>query len=323
MTAARLERRYRRLLAWYPAEHRRVYGDEMIGVLLAAAQAGRRRPSVAEAADMLRGAALVRVRAATRRGAERGGWSDALAVAGLLAAPLMIVLLPGQDLGWMAALLWHSTGPETRPLWPIVVLLVPLALALARLRRAALAAATALPAWVVVQAAAGGRLQEPRFAAYLVLLGVQATALIASPGPRHALGLISRRSVLMTLPWLAAAAYAGGVVPGHYPVPLAVAEIAIGVAAVAGLPTLASRRGRQVITLLVVIPGSAFAVSLLSFARVDFYAMSFPAAQLALYGPPVALAALIALIAVVERRGPAWRPRRARPGSPRDPAGSG
>jgi hypothetical protein len=30
-----LERRYRRLLVWFPAEHRREYGEEMIGVLLA------------------------------------------------------------------------------------------------------------------------------------------------------------------------------------------------------------------------------------------------------------------------------------------------
>ena len=31
MTAPALERRYRRLLACYPAEHRRTYGEEMIG----------------------------------------------------------------------------------------------------------------------------------------------------------------------------------------------------------------------------------------------------------------------------------------------------
>ena len=36
MTA--LERCYRRLLSWYPAGHRRAYGEEMIGVLLASAR---------------------------------------------------------------------------------------------------------------------------------------------------------------------------------------------------------------------------------------------------------------------------------------------
>jgi len=51
-----LERRYRRLLAWYPADYRRAYGEEMVGVLLASAPrrtalAGvRRRPAGARAA---------------------------------------------------------------------------------------------------------------------------------------------------------------------------------------------------------------------------------------------------------------------------------
>jgi len=39
-----LERRYRRLLAWYSDEHPGVHGEEMIGVLLASAGGGRRRP---------------------------------------------------------------------------------------------------------------------------------------------------------------------------------------------------------------------------------------------------------------------------------------
>ena len=35
-----LERRYRRLLVWYPAEYRRDHEEEMLGVLLAAARGG-------------------------------------------------------------------------------------------------------------------------------------------------------------------------------------------------------------------------------------------------------------------------------------------
>jgi hypothetical protein len=42
-----LERRYRHLLAWFPAEYRREYGEEMISVLLASAPEGRRRPRLA------------------------------------------------------------------------------------------------------------------------------------------------------------------------------------------------------------------------------------------------------------------------------------
>ena len=296
MTAADgLERRYRRLLAWYPVEHRRIYADEMVGVLLAGASAGRRRPGFTETLDLLRGAALVRIRSAARCQSGSDSRADALALASLLAAPLMMVLLPGQDLGWMAALLWHAVPAQGSPLWPLAILAVPLALALARLRWLALAIAVALPAWVIVQAAAGQRLQEPRLASYLMLFGVQAVALAASPGPRHAIGLVSRKSLLLAVPWLAAAAYAGGILPGDYPLPLAVAETGIGLIALAGLPVLASARGRRVIMLLVVLPGSAFLVSLLSFAQVDYYSMSFAPSQFALYGPPVALAALLAL----------------------------
>jgi hypothetical protein len=309
MTAADgLERRYRRLLAWYPVEHRRMYGEEMVGVLLAGASTGRHRPGFTEAIDLLRGAALVRIRSAVSGQAERGSWADALALASLLTAPLMIVLLAGQDLGWMAALLWHGAPAQGSPLWPLVTLAVPLALALTRLRRLALVASVALPAWVIVQATAGLRLQEPQFASYLVLFGVQAVALAASPGPRYAIRLVSRRSLLLALPWLAAAAYAGGIVPGHFPVPLVVAEIGLGLVALAGLPALASARGRRVIMLLVVIPGSAFLVSLLSFAQVDYYSMSFAESQFALYGPPVVLAAVLAL--AVRRKLAMGPPRR-------------
>ena len=73
------------------------------------------------------------------------------------------------------------------------------------------------------------------------------------------------------------------------------AEAGIGLVALAGLPALISPRGRRVLILLAVIPGSAYLVSVLTFARVDFYALTGPAAQAALYGPPAALAVLAAL----------------------------
>jgi hypothetical protein len=56
-----LERRYRRLLALYPRRFRREHGDEMLAVLLAGA-GDRRRPGLAESADLLRNAALLRLR---------------------------------------------------------------------------------------------------------------------------------------------------------------------------------------------------------------------------------------------------------------------
>ncbi|MFI5064156.1 MAG: hypothetical protein ACHP9Z_09290 [Streptosporangiales bacterium] len=54
---AGLERRYRRLLAWYPAGHRRDHEEEMLGVLLAAARGGQRRPALGDAVNLIWGSA--------------------------------------------------------------------------------------------------------------------------------------------------------------------------------------------------------------------------------------------------------------------------
>ncbi len=62
-----LERRYRRLLAWYPAEHRRAHGEEMIGVLLASASDGQQHPRLADSLDLIRGGLRIRLRAIRRR----------------------------------------------------------------------------------------------------------------------------------------------------------------------------------------------------------------------------------------------------------------
>ena len=82
--SAALERRYRRLLAWYPAEHRRTYGEEMIGVLLASAADGQRRPKFADTIDMFAGAWRVRLRSALTSVPDPG-WREALAVTSLIA----------------------------------------------------------------------------------------------------------------------------------------------------------------------------------------------------------------------------------------------
>jgi hypothetical protein len=295
--AAALERRYRRMLAWYPPRHRRTYGEEMIGVLLASARDGQRHPRLAEVADLAGGAGRAWLRTMLR-GEPDPGWQDALAIVSLLAGPLLSVLLIGQDLGWMTALLWHSAlnaGNEPGSWWPIAVLLVPLALGLLGARLAGAAASVLTLIWMVVQANLSGRTAEPRLAAYLVLLAIQAVALAASPGPRRAVTTLSARSVLVALPWLAGTAYAAGIVPGHLPVPLGVAEAGIGIIALAGLPALILPRSRRVLVLLAGIPASAYVVSLLTFLHVNFYALAGPAAQAALYGPPLALAGLAVL----------------------------
>ncbi|MEH1098817.1 hypothetical protein [Micromonospora sp. CPCC 205561] len=59
-----LERRYHRLLRAYPAEYRRARGAEIVGTYLDLAAPGRRWPSPADAADLLRGGLRQRLRAA-------------------------------------------------------------------------------------------------------------------------------------------------------------------------------------------------------------------------------------------------------------------
>ena len=89
-----LERCYRRLLSWYPAGHRRAYGEEMIGVLLASAPPGRNRPDKAEVLDLIGGGLRARLRR-SRTGEGNPAWRDALAVFSVV-APVVL-------LGWMAA----------------------------------------------------------------------------------------------------------------------------------------------------------------------------------------------------------------------------
>jgi hypothetical protein len=60
-SSAGLERGYRRLIACYPREFRRENAGEILAVLLATAREGQRRPGFAETADLLRGAARMRM----------------------------------------------------------------------------------------------------------------------------------------------------------------------------------------------------------------------------------------------------------------------
>jgi len=68
-----LEGRYRRLLAMYPAEHRRKHQDEMLGVLMTGARAGQHRPGLADTADLIWGALLIRLRPPARAPRGRSG----------------------------------------------------------------------------------------------------------------------------------------------------------------------------------------------------------------------------------------------------------
>lgn len=295
MTAARLEDRYRRLLACFPADHRRIYGEEMIGVLLASAPAGQRRPGAADTLNLFGGAARVRLRRLLT-GTPDPRWRDALALTSLIAPIVLTALVLRQNLGWIGGLAWP--GALRGDVVGIALLLAPALLGLLGLRRVGALAAAATVVWFAVQAAVGGvQGPDPRLATYLVLIAIEAFALAFSDGPRRALELITVKGVLFALPWIAGAAYAGGLIPTSYPVPQIVARIAIAIVAAVGLLALITPLGRRLITLIVAIPGSAFVVTVLTFAHVQVDDMSFVAAMASLYLPPVALAALAVLAA--------------------------
>jgi hypothetical protein len=250
-----LERGYRRLLACYPAEHRRAHEQEMLGVLMAGARDGQRRPRLAESADLIRGALRIRT-APGPAGTAGPGWRDALAVVSVAWPLLMLVqtttsialsvtlpyggfTLPGAAIGIAGQL-------------PVVILV------LLRLRRIAALLTGALAVWIaggaIIQAAWG-----PGLALFVVSFGLEAVALAASPGPRRGLQMLGRKHVLA----LITAGFGVGVVlTGVRAQSMAEQVTAIAaIAVVAAALALASGTGRRVLALLA-IPAYSFAVQL-------------------------------------------------------------
>ena len=90
-TAGGLEGAYRRLLRWYPRSYRGRHEEEILGVLMAAARPGQRRPSARESLDLLWSALKIRMQM-TLRGADSQHWAAALALVGVL-LPLLMLLL--------------------------------------------------------------------------------------------------------------------------------------------------------------------------------------------------------------------------------------
>ncbi|WP_329082067.1 MULTISPECIES: hypothetical protein [unclassified Streptosporangium] len=85
-----LEQRYRRLLTWYPKEHRTLHAEEMIAVLLTGAAPGQNRPTARDAFDLVRGGLSIRLHRAVGPESRRH-WRDAVNLAALL-APIPLLL---------------------------------------------------------------------------------------------------------------------------------------------------------------------------------------------------------------------------------------
>ncbi|WP_410813789.1 hypothetical protein [Micromonospora sp. 067-2] len=96
MSADDLERRYRRLLAVYPWEHRRAYEDEMLAVLVTGARPGQRRPAAGDVLNLVGAGLRARLRVGAR-GFTESAWADAAVVTGLLVG-LVLLALAGKSL---------------------------------------------------------------------------------------------------------------------------------------------------------------------------------------------------------------------------------
>jgi hypothetical protein len=253
VTAARtLEGRYRRLLAVYPAGHRRKHQDEMLGVLMTGAHAGQRWPGLRESVDLIVGALRIRLR--PPHDDARQGWADALAVTSVVVPILVLAYIVTWNVAMLAtmpkgiallgaALVSFSVSTAA---WAILAALV-----LLRLRRLAGLAATGLLGWlaVSVSAATGWDYVDPQSMILLVPLALEAAALLASPGPRRGMQLMTwKRYALAVAAPAALASARAWQWPGH---PAVYEALAIAVIAVilAGM-ILASPLTRRLASLL-------------------------------------------------------------------------
>jgi hypothetical protein len=223
MAAARsLEARYRRLLSWFPAEHRRQHGEEMAGVLLATAEPGRDRPGRAESVNLMLSGLRVRLRPGGAL-ADGDGWRDTLAIFSVV---LPILVLAGASVAVLAEQARFSL--QFFIVYNLILYgqLLTVPLVLLGLRRWAVVATcppVALSAWWLGLDLYHSALNPSFFTSYFfvdggvfgvyVLIGgvLEIVALLASPGPRCGRRLLrGKRWAYVAVAVLPAAAIAGG-----------------------------------------------------------------------------------------------------------------
>ncbi len=217
-----LERRYRRLLAWYPQRFRREQEDEMLAVLMAGAAKGQRRPGLRESADVLRSALGMRLSRALRLGRENRRWTDALALFSVV-APVFVVMVALLEIALpyhlpsagRSPFLFHRPGPVTQigglsllnaPFFDIALGLQVIVAAFALLGRRRLtliAMATSVVYWIVYWVVFRYGISQVPDAPQLLtasayILG--ATAMLASPGPPRGRQLVNWRHWAVLLP---------------------------------------------------------------------------------------------------------------------------
>ena len=293
-----LERSYGRLLRCYPAAHRDRHADEMLGVLMAGAGLGRRRPGLGDSANLVGGALRIRLRATTTGSA--GLWREALGRAGIL-LPLawaVLILAFSSRLIWSTRLNTSVLATYAQEFLPPLAVLITVLLGRRWVALAAIAAA-------IITGPGDFELRyliapQPYYATYLAVLGIAALALVAAPGRARA--RLTGKHYLLT----AAAAAAAGVAAQYWP--LRVAGWPAG--ELAGLAVVAA------ITVFLLV-GSAASRRLLIVSAVPLYCQAgfvvtaaglWPSSLLDL--PLVALAGVYVLVAfrwARARRRPAAR----------------
>ena len=205
-TAGGLEGWYRRLLALYPAEHRAGHGEEMLGVLMTAASAGQHRPRLTESAALIGGAARIWLRPG--RGSAFQRWQDGLAAVSVLLPLLLttywvikqLMLFPSPAEGLPLVRVVASFDARTTGPWLVVTVLV-----LFRLRWSAVVVAVAAAALstftlgVVTTPHLYFISPEPML--YTAGLGLEITALVASPGPRRGQEIFNWKQYAGVIAW--------------------------------------------------------------------------------------------------------------------------
>lgn len=195
-----LTERYRRLLRWYPREHRSAHEEEMLGVLMEAARPGQTRPTLREISDLIRGGVTVRVMRAVTTPA-RAQWRDALSIAGLIVPLFLCVNTVRIGVAWA---LWPHNLDFARShpdwsawaMWPLVA-----AFALLGARRcAAYVALGAVTGWLAIVTTQYVRYDATAaiVAVWWPLLGVVAVVSLAvRPAPRMSIEILARHKTLI------------------------------------------------------------------------------------------------------------------------------
>jgi hypothetical protein len=152
---AQLEAGYRRLLTAFPVRHRRMYGEEMLGVLLADAGPDQRRPGLRDTADLLRSALVVRLRGTTGALADES-WRRAAYIVQVFGVVFLFAIAVRRCLLWGAHELIGGPYQQQLPLMDLARLsfwALVMAATLLRVRRPAAVLAVLAAGAEIVRAA--------------------------------------------------------------------------------------------------------------------------------------------------------------------------